>query len=147
MCMGIEALWEWVSEEDLIKALNYKIGMLQREIDTISHTYERKISHMRRAASEDLVKKLLPVFDDIWHAARQDDVFKMLWKKLESALCDAGIEILIPLGDRFDPMVHQVVAGDGELVVDVLRPGYKMGDFVLRPALVVLGREVDTGVD
>jgi molecular chaperone GrpE len=145
--MGIESLWEWVDDEELIKVLNHKIGMLRREIDTISHTYERKISHMKRAASEDLVKKLLPVFDDIWHAALQDDVFRMVWTKLEAALKEAGVVAFVPLGENFDPMLHQAVSGEGNTVVRVLRPGYMMGDFVLRPALVVLGKEVDTGAD
>jgi molecular chaperone GrpE len=57
-----------------------------------------------------------------------------------------GVKRVDPLGQMFDPSAHEAVAGvaahglpDGQ-IVGVVRPGYLIGDEVLRPAQVAVAR-------
>ncbi len=138
--ISIEGIWEDYQDET-IKKLNLQIGYLKNELDTIHHTYKRKIEHLERAALEKFMGDLLPILDDIWQGALHDNSWKMLWEKLVSVLNQHGIEIIDKVDVAFNPMEHQVVAvedgkGSSGKVAVVVRPGYKMGDFLLRPALV-----------
>ncbi|MCA1830315.1 MAG: nucleotide exchange factor GrpE [Actinobacteria bacterium] len=61
-----------------------------------------------------------------------------------------GLERIDVLEKRFDPELHEAVMhseGDGEelVVVDEMRPGYKLGGRVLRPAMVKVARGKATG--
>ncbi|GEM_PF-1963938 len=139
--MRIESLWEDVTDET-IKKLNLQIGYLKNELDTIHHTYEKKIAHMEKAALEKFVGDLLPVLDDIWQGAVHDPSWEMVWKKLRDILLAHGIAIIDDVDVPFSPMKHQVVSmvdgaeEESGKVAQVVRPGYRMGDFILRPALV-----------
>jgi len=80
------------------------------------------------------------------HQAMHDGV-GLIARKLEKALADAGIESVNPLGERFDPNVHEAViltpTDDPELdetVSMVLLIGYRLGDRLLRPAQVAVYR-------
>ena len=64
----------------------------------------------------------------------------------ESALAAAGVEAVGSTGERFDPELHEAVdtvavgpERDGEVVVEYSR-GYRMGERLLRPARVRVGR-------
>jgi molecular chaperone GrpE len=67
----------------------------------------------------------------------------MIERKLNAVLERAGVTQLDALGQPFDPALHEAVASDpgssGELVVEVFRTGYKLGDQVLRAAMVKTG--------
>jgi len=140
--MGIESIWEEYQEiDETIKKLNLQIGYLRNELDTIHHTYQRKLAHMEQAALEKFIQDLLPVLDDIWQGKEHDSSWSMLWEKLKNILNTHGIVIVDSVDEDFNPMVHQAVAmvegeGSSGKVAEIVRPGYKMGDFVLRPALV-----------
>ena len=139
--MSIESLWEDYVDET-VKKLNLQIGYLKNELDTIHHTYERKLAHMEKAALEKFMQDLLPVLDDIWQGAIHDDSWNMVWSKLKSILASHGIAVIDKVDIDFNPMEHQVVAmveegqGSSGKIAEIIRPGYKMGDFLLRPALV-----------
>ncbi len=139
--MSIESLWEDYVDET-VKKLNLQIGYLKNELDTIHHTYERKLAHMEKAALEKFMQDLLPVLDDIWQGAVHDSSWAMVWGKLKNILSSHDIRVIDSVGMDFNPMEHQVVAvvegerGSSGKVAEIIRPGYKMGDFLLRPALV-----------
>ncbi|MFW5933384.1 MAG: nucleotide exchange factor GrpE, partial [Actinomycetota bacterium] len=65
--------------------------------------------------------------------------------KLVGALSNLGLVRIDEIEVAFDPNVHEAVqqreSGDGReepTVVEVLRPGYRLGEKVLRPAMVVV---------
>jgi len=72
---------------------------------------------------------------------------KLVQEQFQRALQTIGITMISPLGEGFDPRFHEASgmqpvgdpAADGK-VLAVLRPGYLLGDRVLRPALVQVAR-------
>ena len=63
-------------------------------------------------------------------------------EQLLKALESEGLEVIVSIGEQFDPEIHEPVGapgGEGPLVVaQELRRGYKLNGRVLRAALVVL---------
>src|SRR3954471_299086 len=106
---------------------------------------------MRRVAIE-----LLPALDDFERAlahaeAEEPDAehhltkgIRLVQQQMVNALQRAGIEPFSPLGEKFDPHLHEAVASkpieDAEsgTVIEVYQAGYRLGDDVLRAAKVVV---------
>lgn len=67
----------------------------------------------------------------------------MIHKKLQGILERAGVSEVGTVNEPFDPSVHEAVASDpgssGEAVVEVYQKGYKLGDTLLRAAMVKTG--------
>ena len=102
-------------------------------------------------AKADCIKELLTVadtFDRAVEAECADETYKkgveMTYSQLKKALEKLGIEEISPLGDEFDPNLHnairQVEEGDFEenTVCEVYQKGYKLGDRLIRPAVVAV---------
>jgi molecular chaperone GrpE len=99
-----------------------------------------------------LAKELLPALDNLDRAiasapAGQDSLtegFRLVHAELTAALARQGIEGFVPKGQPFDPTQHEAMAQhqvEGAApgtVVEVFQPGYRLNDFVLRPARVVV---------
>lgn len=105
---------------------------------------ERRTREVRARASGDLAEKLLPVLDacDLAVEHGADDVGPIR-VSLVHALEPAGLEVLDPEGELFDPNLHEAVIHEpasegesGQVVVEVLRRGYAWEGRVLRPAMV-----------
>lgn len=113
----------------------------------------RDAARMREELSAELVAELLPVLDNLDRsiAAGGDEAVlqgvKMVRSQLAGVLDKYGLERFDALGDLFDPRVHDAVsvtdvegrALDG-VVIDQWEPGYRIGERLLRPARVVVGR-------
>ncbi len=111
---------------------------------------EAKASHERGAVA--LAKELLPALDNLdraLEAAAEDDPLlhgvKLVRSELGAALARVGIESFSPLGELFDPALHEAVATaaapDGQArgtVIEVYQPGYRCRENVIRPARVVV---------
>jgi molecular chaperone GrpE len=94
------------------------------------------------------------LLDDVQRAANQvpPDLVQHPWARgvalstlnLRDFLAKAGVEQIGIEGEAFDPRLHEAVHFeersdvDDPIVVDVVRPGYRMGDRILRPATVVV---------
>ncbi|MFN8508829.1 MAG: nucleotide exchange factor GrpE [Dehalococcoidia bacterium] len=118
--------------------------------------YKRRIEQERgesaRFASAALVINLLPVYDDLERAVGSVDanlaglnwvqgvvaIQRKFWHMLEAM----GVSELAAAGEPFDPANHEAVArqpGDDNKVLHVVQKGYRLGDRVLRPAMVIVG--------
>jgi len=115
--------------------------------------YKRRVDRDRAVARDQgvtqVIEALLPVLDDI-HLAREhgdleDGPFASISDKLEGVLRRFGITRLGEKGEQFDPSVHEALmhveadldeGATTTTVVQVLQPGYKMGERVVRPARV-----------
>jgi molecular chaperone GrpE len=91
-----------------------------------------------------VVTQLLPVLDDLDRARSHGDLesgpLKSVADKLATALEGLGLSGFGDEGDEFDPSLHEAVQHEGEgthpIVGAVMRRGYKVGDQVVRHALV-----------
>jgi molecular chaperone GrpE len=109
---------------------NYRKQMMRRQTD-----------HLEQAAAG-LVEKLLPVLDTLDYGMGHGEAnLAPLQAQLLGVLGKEGLERVAPVGEPFDPTVHEAVAhepGEGgpEVVTDVLRAGYRWNGRLLRPAMV-----------
>jgi molecular chaperone GrpE len=98
-------------------------------------------------AKATVVSQLLGVLDDLDRARSHGDLesgpLKLVADKLLSALTGLGLTAFGAEGDDFDPVLHEAVQHEGDgsegskpVIGSVLRHGYKLGDQVLRHALV-----------
>ena len=141
------------SELEALKAeLDAKNDQLMRtaaEFDNFKKRTEREKASIAEFAKAGLIKQLLPILDNIDRASAADrdsaDYIKgieMIVKQFESIASNLGIEEIAKSGDQFDPNFHEAVMhvedeNFGENVIaDVLQKGYKIGDTVIRAAMV-----------
>ena len=106
-------------------------------------------------AQGDLVRQLVEALDDVARFAHVDPSttdaatvvqgVDMVEKKLLKALGNAGLEVINPVGETFDPALHEAVATeqtsakeDDHVVSRVYQPGYVFKSQLLRPARVVV---------
>ena len=117
--------------------------------------YKRRTTEQSISAAEyvkaGMLKKLLPIFDNVDRALASDkdspDYTKgieLTVKMLSEAVSDLGMVEIGKEGETFDPKYHEAVMhiddeSLGENVISqVLQKGYKIGDTVIRPAMVAV---------
>ena len=110
--------------------------------------YRRRSDRDRKAAIDSakaaVVTELLGVLDDLDRARAHGDLesgpLKSVADKLADALTKQGLEEFGVEGEPFDPTLHEAVQHEGEghnpVIGVVMRKGYRLGDRVLRHALV-----------
>ena len=140
-------------ELEAIKSeLDAKSDLLARtaaEFDNYKKRTEREKSGVAEFAKAGIIKQLLPILDNIDRAAAADkdsaDYIKgieLIVKQFEALGSNLGIVEVASVGDSFDPNFHEAVMhieddSLGENVIaEVLQKGYKLGDTVIRPAMV-----------
>ena len=132
---------------------------LQRETDATRQRLNRSADE--RAANENakFVTDFLPVLDDLERAidavsenAPREAVLegiRSIANRVQNALANAGVEPVAAVGETFDPELHEAVDTaeadaemDGKVISEYSR-GFRMGDRLLRPARVKVGRARD----
>jgi molecular chaperone GrpE len=139
---------------------------LQREradATNLRRRHDEQIAQLKNVVKANVVRDLLPVIDNfersLKHTPKEegqaskakgqensklldwiDGVTKIL-KQFEKALAGLGVEKIKTVGELFDPRYHEAVSmedGDGthEIVAEELQSGYKLGDDVIRHAMV-----------
>lgn len=143
------------SEEEKLKAelLEQKDKYLRvmAEYDNFRKRTAKERLELISTAKADAITQILPVIDNFERALSaqtQDETYKagieMIFKQLGEVLKNLGIEEINPLGETFDPNVANAVnqiedenLGENE-VAQVFQKGYRIGDKVLRYAMVVV---------
>lgn len=97
-------------------------------------------------SNRDLVLKLLPILDTLMLAEKhtKDQTFVLTVGQFLQVLRDEGIERIKTIGETFDPMLMEAVEtriGEEHKVLEEVKAGFRSGDVILRPALVVVGKE------
>ena len=127
---------------------------LQRETDETRQRLNRSADE--RAASEKakFIASLLPALDNLNRAAASGaapreailEGIRSIATTFEAALTNAGVEPIQSVGEEFDPELHEAVDTeetgsemDGKVIEEYSR-GFRMGDRLLRPARVKVGR-------
>jgi len=128
---------------------------LAAEYDNYRKRSAKERSDAGTRAQADLVRQLVEALDDVARFAHVDPAttdaatvvqgVDMVEKKLLKALGGAGLEIVNPVGETFDPALHEAVATeptsakeDDHVVARVYQPGYVFKSQLLRPARVVV---------
>ncbi|HET9257006.1 MAG TPA: nucleotide exchange factor GrpE [Pseudonocardiaceae bacterium] len=135
---------------ELRAQLDERTGDLQRVSAEYSN-YRRRVERDRQLANDtakaQIVTQLLTVVDDIERAAEHGDLsgaFKAVADKMVAVLQAQGLRSFGAVGDGFDPEVHEAVQHstspevDKPTVTAVLRLGYRLGERMLRPAMVAV---------
>lgn len=111
--------------------------------------YRKRVDRDRTVASDvavaGVVEALIPVLDEIELARTHDELtgpFAAVAEKLEATLGRFGAERYGAVGEEFDPTVHDAFMHSTSpdvtttTVVQVLQPGYRIGDRIIRAARV-----------
>jgi molecular chaperone GrpE len=118
---------------------------LQAEYMNYRRRVERDREAVRELAVIAVLNELLPVLDDIGRARAHGELvggFKVVAESLENGLSKLGLTPYGEPGEVFDPKVHEALLhGFSDEVseptcVEVLQPGYRVGERILRPARV-----------
>ena len=146
-------------ESELARARDEATGAvdtMQRtvaEYENAGKRRERQNEERIMRATENMMRQLLPVLDDLERAfehvparVRGEDRawlqgFEQIQQKLQDILANANVESL-PLTGEFDPTVHEAISNEPDAdvpsghIIQTLRTGYRIQERVLRPALV-----------
>jgi len=139
--------------EDRVEELESSLKRTKADFQNYKKRQERRREQERRRATEDLVERLLDVRDNLDRAldvegeAEADDIrdgVDSTLRQFDRVLDDEGVAAIDPApGTEVDPQRHEVlmrVESDRPegTIADVHRPGYEMGEKVLRPAQVTV---------
>ncbi len=129
---------------------------LAADFDNFKKRSRREIGDTAKLAREDVLRELLPVFDNLERATAHAetttdakalaDGISMVTRQFLDTLSKIGIERIPALGLPFDPAVHEAVQHmetsdypPGSVAME-LQAGYRTSDRVLRPAMVVVAK-------
>jgi molecular chaperone GrpE len=126
------------------------------DFDNYRKRARKEVEDARKSGREDLLKDLLPVFDNLERAIQSAqratevkpvaDGLAMVVKQFVDVVGRAGITKVTTVGASFDPQVHeaiQQVETDEHppgTVVSEIQPGYMQGDRLVRAAMVVVAK-------
>ncbi len=146
---------EEISEEDKLRTelaeSKDKYLRLMAEYDNFRKRSAKERLELSASVKGDTVADILPVLDNFERALNtetEDEAYKagieMIFKQFTDALNKLGIEPIDPVGEVFDPNIANAVnqIEDPELgenvVAQVFQKGYRIGDKVIRYAMVVV---------
>jgi molecular chaperone GrpE len=133
------------------QAAEYKDGW-QRSVADFQN-YRRRVEAEKaetyQMAVGTIIKRYLPVLDDLERAIEARpanlpwaDGIELIYRKLQAVLEAEGIQRIEAEGQKFDPNFHEAIAQEPVegvecgTVIGVVRNGYKLGERVIRPAMV-----------
>ena len=125
---------------------------LAADFENFKRRKAQELSDSSRYASEDAVRTMLPVLDNLRRAVEHapeagvEEFFvnglQLVVREFETALERLGVTSVPGVGAPFDPSIHEAIGGvesddvEQDTVIDELVPGYRLHDRLLRPAMV-----------
>ncbi|MEO7014420.1 MAG: nucleotide exchange factor GrpE [Dokdonella sp.] len=151
MASGEEALSQLMADYEIKLGEMRELVLRERaELDNQRKRLQRDLDQARKFANERLLGELLPVIDNLERALATDKGdngglhagVEMILKQLIGVATGAGLVIVDPLGEKFNPEHHQAVSmvesggQESNTVVAVFQKGYVLNERLLRPAMV-----------
>ncbi len=142
------------SSQQLQQQIDELTAALQRERADATNQrrrFDEQLASVRMSVKSTVVADLLPVIDNFERALKHvpkdleaNEYVKGVQgivKQFEKTLENMGVERIATVGTEFDPRLHEAVSmeegdGDKEIVSEELQPGYRIGDDVIRHAMV-----------
>jgi molecular chaperone GrpE len=139
-----------------------RLARRQADFENYRKRTERERGETHDRVVAEVVTKLLPVIDNLRRAleaersleANESEEFRhflhgveLINKQLNELLESLGLETVPAMGEHFDPHVHEAVVSeptdeyDPETVIQELARGYRLGERLLRPAMVKVATE------
>jgi molecular chaperone GrpE len=137
--------------------VNDKLARRTADFDNFRKRTERERTETYQRALGEVVRRLLPVLDNLQRAldaervveVKESEEFRhflhgveLINRQLGGVLEGLGVEVVPTVGERFDPHVHEAVAteetdtAEPDTVTQEMQRGYRLGDKLLRPAMV-----------
>lgn len=127
------------------------------DYDNFRKRTRKDVEDAERRGREDAIREMLPVFDNLERAVAAagsvSDVaaivegVKMVLKLFEDQAQRLGLARVAAVGHRFDPAIHDAIQqqetdehAPGTVIAEIV-PGYKLGERLVRPAMVVVARK------
>lgn len=138
-----------VTIDPILAALNDKYLRICAEYDNFRKRSQKEKEALYKDVKADTLKSFLPVYDNLLRALAQpteDAAYakgvEMIMAQFNTTMEKLGVEKIESLGQSFDPAFHNAVMhvddetkGENE-IVEVFQEGFKMGDKVIRFAMV-----------
>jgi molecular chaperone GrpE len=137
--------------------LKNSLARRQADFENYRKRVDRERNETYNRVVADIAEKLLPVSDNLKRAleteasveAAESDEFRhflsgvdLIWKQLNGVLDALGVKPIVAVGEPFNPHVHEAVVTEAsdehepDTVIQEIRSGYRIGDKLIRPALV-----------
>lgn len=140
-----------IGKKPTVKDLTEALQRERADAENIRRRHSQEIIGLTQHIKAGVVRDLLPVIDNFERALKHvpadlagNDYVKGVQgvvKQFEDTLKSMGVERIKTVGEVFDPQLHEAVSmedGDGtvEVVCEELQPGYRLGDDIIRHAMV-----------
>jgi molecular chaperone GrpE len=143
--------------EGEVKELRDSLARRQADFENYRKRMERERSETYNRVVADIASKLLPVLDNLKRAleteasveASESDEFRhflsgvdLIYKQLNGVLDALGVKPILAEGEQFDPHLHEAVVTEAtddyepDTVIQEIVRGFRIGDKLIRPALV-----------
>jgi molecular chaperone GrpE len=137
--------------EDKITELTDALQRERADVINVRRRHDEQIASLKTIVKASVVRDLLPVLDNFERALKHvpkeledNDYIKGVQgvvKQFEKTLEEIGVKRIKTVGEVFDPVLHEAVSmedGDGatEVISEELQAGYKLGDEIIRHAMV-----------
>ncbi len=120
------------------------------DLQNLKRRQEEEKIHWIRMANADLMKKLLPILDNLDLAKKHMPEGAEGWYKgiemsinqLQQTMQDAGLTPFETVGQPFDPEKHEAITqgpGEKDTIIEEFEKGYILGDRIIRHAKVKVG--------
>ena len=126
-----------------------RLARLQAEFENARKRGERERVEFREYATGSVVEQFLPVLDNFELALKHDSTaeqlskgVELIVKQMQEILRHLQVNKVATVGEEFDPRFHEALGSverddlPDQHVAEEIRPGYKLRDRLLRPALV-----------
>ena len=153
----IESLLQQIEEQKCIAAENLEKALrAQAELDNMRKRTARDIENAHKYSLERFVTDLLPVIDSMElglsasenasDIASLKEGLDLTFKMFASSLEKFGVKVINPVGEKFNPELHQAVSMqeaegiDSGNVITVMQKGYELNGRLVRPAMVIVAK-------
>src|SRR5690349_18446429 len=137
--------------------LKNSLARRQADFENYRKRVDRERNETYNRVVADIAEKLLPVSDNLKRAleteasveAAESDEFRhflsgvdLIWKQLNGVLDALGVKPIVAVGEPVNPHIHEAVVTEAsdehepDTVIQEIRSGYRIGDKLIRPALV-----------
>ncbi|MBY5921844.1 nucleotide exchange factor GrpE [Ferrimonas balearica] len=152
---------ELVKAQDTIVGQKDSVVRAAAEVENIRRRTALDVEKAHKFALEKFANELLPVIDSLERALEvsntEDEAIKPMLEGVEltlksmlAAVAKFGIEVVNPVGEAFNPELHQAISMlpseefAANTVISVMQKGYALNGRLLRPAMVIVSRGSDT---
>ena len=141
--------------------LKDRLARRQADFENYRKRVDRERNDIYNRVVADVASKLLGVLDNLKRAleaeasveANESDEFRhflsgvdLIYKQLSGVLESLGVKQIVAVGETFDPHIHEAVVTEDtedfepDTIIQEIRAGYKLGDKLIRPALVKVSK-------